>query len=51
MRRPAVLVLAAVLAAALLLTLWLVSELRLAASTSGPSAPPAAAQPAPPASR
>ena len=41
MRRPAVLVVAAAFGAALLVTLWLVREMRLAASTSGTVARPA----------
>lgn len=49
MRRPAVLVLAAVLLAALGLTLWLVREMRLAMASSGAVAVPAEARPAPPA--
>jgi hypothetical protein len=40
-RRPAVLVVAAAFGAALLVTLWLVREMRLAASTSGTVARPA----------
>lgn len=49
MRRPAVLVLAAVVAAALVVTLWLLRELRLAQATSGVAAAPALPPPAPPA--
>jgi len=40
MRRPALLVLAVVLSAALGLTLWLVAELRQAAATSDVAPPP-----------
>lgn len=49
MRRPAVLVLAAVVIAALAVTSWLVRELRHAQATSGESATPAPPPPAPPA--
>lgn len=49
MRRPAVLVLAAILLAALGLTLWLVREMRVAMATSGTVAAPAEVRPAPPA--
>ena len=41
MRRPAILVLAAITVAALLVTLWLVREIRLAHDTSDTAAPPA----------
>lgn len=49
MRRPAVLVLAAVLLAALAVTTWLVREMRLAQATSGVVAAPTLPAPAPPA--
>jgi carboxypeptidase family protein len=49
MRRPAVLVLAAVFAAALAVTGWLVRELRHAQATSGVAAAPALPPPTPPA--
>jgi hypothetical protein len=49
MRRPAVLVLAAVVAAALAVTTWLVREMRTAQATSGVVAAPALPTPAPPA--
>jgi len=49
MRRPAVLVLLAVVLAALAVTTWLVRELRQAAATSGAAAAPALPDPAPPA--
>jgi hypothetical protein len=49
MRRPAVLVLLAAFGAALLLTVWLTREMRLAASTSGTAAAPISGPTAPPA--
>lgn len=49
MRRPAVLVLLAVVAAALAVTTWLVREMRLAAATGGVAAAPSLPAPAPPA--
>jgi hypothetical protein len=49
MPRPAVLVLAAVVAAALTVTVWLVAEMRQAQATSGVVAAPALPAPAPPA--
>jgi hypothetical protein len=49
MRRPAVLVLAVALGGALLLTLWLVREMRLAVATSGTAAAPISGPTAPPA--
>ncbi len=49
MRRPAVLVLAAVAAAALALTAWLVREMRHAQATSGVVAAPSLPAPAAPA--